>query len=115
MNDVESSMALNCLVVCTYYKDRIENINEILDCFLKAMNCSKTLMVITSIQALILSLVNLTDEINVYIPRIISNLMKKTHSDVYGSQIVLEFLMRMSHELSSNFNENLVFYRFSIR
>ena len=88
-------MALNCLVVCAYYKDRIENINQIIDCFLETMTCSQTLMVITSIQALTLCLSNLPEKINAYIPRIILNLMKKSHSNVYISQMILEFLMRM--------------------
>lgn len=58
------------------------------------MNCSKSTFTITSIQALIISLFNLSNEIQIYIPKIIENLTKIFHYDSYISQIILEFLMR---------------------
>jgi hypothetical protein len=48
-----------------------------------------------SIQAFIICLSNFYDEIQFYIPRIISHLTKKFNYDIYISQIILEFLMRM--------------------
>lgn len=62
---------------------------------MEGMTCSKTLVMITSIQAWILCLANLSKEMQDYIPRIISNFNQKSYSDVYVTQIILEFLMRM--------------------
>ena len=46
------------------------------------------------IQALIVSLSNLSNEIQSYIPTIIFHLTKKVNYDIYVSQMILEFLMR---------------------
>ncbi len=83
------------MIACTYYKNQIKEVNLIIDCFIEAMNCTKSSFVISSIQAFIICLSNLYDEIQLYIPRIISHLTKKFNYDSYISQIVLEFLMRM--------------------
>lgn len=94
MNKSPSSPALNCLIACTWYtKERIE-VNRILDCFIDAMNCSKTSFVIQSIQAFIICLFNCSDEMKLYIPKIILNLTKKFNYDIYISKIILEFFMR---------------------
>jgi hypothetical protein len=87
-------MSLNCLIACTYYKNEIKEINLIIDCFIEAMNSSKSSFVITSIQAFIICLSNLNEEINVYIPRIIQHLTNKFTCDIYITRIILEFLMR---------------------
>ena len=92
-----SSFSLNCLIGCTYYKKQITNINQIIDCFIEAMNCSKSWFNITSIEAFIICLFNLPDEIQLYIQKIIINLSKKIHDDNDLSKFILEFLMRMSN------------------
>jgi len=61
------------------------------------MNSSKSSFVIMAIQAFIICLSNLHDEIQSYIPRIIQYLTKKLNYDTYVSQIILEFLMRKFH------------------
>jgi hypothetical protein len=94
MSKNPSSIALNCLIACTYYKNQIKEINQIIDCFIEAMNSSKSSFIIMSIQAFIICLSNLDEEMKVYIPRIIRHLTKKFHYDIYISQIILEFLMR---------------------
>jgi hypothetical protein len=61
---------------------------------IEAINSTKTSFVIVAVQGLIISLSNLHEEIQEYIPRIILNLTKKLNYDIYLSQIILEFLMR---------------------
>jgi hypothetical protein len=95
LNKNPSLSSLNCLIACTYYKKQIKEINQIIECFIEAMNCSKSSFIIMSIQAIIICLSNLHDQIQLYIPRIILNLTKKLNYDIYLSQIILEFLMRM--------------------
>ncbi|CAM4896178.1 unnamed protein product [Rotaria socialis] len=93
-----SSLSLNCLIICTGYKNQISKINLVIDCFIEAMNSSKSSIIIDAIQAFIICLSNLYDEIKVYIPRIILYLSKKLNYDVYISQILLEFLMQLLFE-----------------
>jgi hypothetical protein len=94
MNKSPSSSSLYCLIVCTCYKKQISQTNQLLDCFIEAINSSKSFYVIMGIQAFIISLSNLPDEIQTYIPLIILHLTKKLSNDIYISKIILEFLMR---------------------
>ncbi|CAF0735593.1 unnamed protein product [Rotaria sp. Silwood1] len=93
-----SSLSLNCLIICTCYKNQILQINNLIDCFIKAMNSSKPSFIITAIQAFIICLSNLHDEIQLYIPKIILYLTKKFNSNINISQVILEFLMHLLFE-----------------
>lgn len=81
-------------MICTCYKDKISQINQLIDCFIEAMNSSKPSFVVASIQAFIICLSNLRNEFQLYVPRIILHFSKKLNYDVPISQILLEFLMR---------------------
>ncbi|CAF1089887.1 unnamed protein product [Rotaria sordida] len=107
-----SSLSLNCLIICTCYKNQISQVNNLIDCFIEAMNSSKSSFIIMAIQSFIICLSNLHDEIQLYIPKIILYLTKKFNDDIYISQIILEFLMYLLFE---NYNETvLICYFFQI-
>ncbi|CAF4333861.1 unnamed protein product, partial [Rotaria sp. Silwood2] len=100
-----SSLSLNCLIICTCYKNQISKINNLIDCFIEAMKSSKQSFIIMAIQAFIICLSNVYDEIQLYIPKIILYLTKTFHNDIYISQIILEFLM---HLLFENYNDTVL-------
>ncbi|CAF1507256.1 unnamed protein product [Adineta steineri] len=112
LNKTTSSLSLNCLIICTCYQDHISQMNQIIDCFIEAMNSSQPLFIIISIQAFIICLSNLPDEIQLYIPRILRQLTKTINYDIYTSQIILEFLMYLLFE---NFHDtSLISHVFQI-
>ncbi|UJR33733.1 hypothetical protein I4U23_021160 [Adineta vaga] len=95
LSNTFQSSSFNCLLMCTCYKHQISDLNTIINCFIEAMNSSKSSFIIMSIRAFTISLSNLPDEMQEYIPRIILQLTKKIHRDIHITQIILEFLMHL--------------------
>ncbi|CAF0748109.1 unnamed protein product [Adineta ricciae] len=98
LSKTQLSSSLKCLLVCTSYKTQISHLDSIINCFLEAMNSSKSSFIVMAIQAFTLSLANLSDEIQEYLPRIIFQLTKTSNYDMHITQTILEFLMHLLFE-----------------
>jgi len=81
-------------MACTYYRDQIGNFDQIIECFIEGMHSMNSAWIDLSMQAFILSFVNLRDQIQIHLSDIILSLSKSFQFDTSISKNILEFLMR---------------------
>ena len=81
-------------MACTGYELIQTDVDRLINCFIDALNSSKSSIILTAIQALILCLANFHDEMTKFIGQILSSFRKVFELENEIGYFVLEFLMR---------------------